>query len=303
MPTSLFSHAFRAMGSPCALHIHAVSEAEMAIACAALEAEVGRIEQKFSRYRDDSVVADINRAASAGETIELDEETSALMDFAFACHAKSAGLFDITSGVLRKAWRFPAAELPDPQAVAALLSRVGLGELDWRRPRLGFGRPGMEIDLGGIGKEYAADRGAAVLRELGVTSALVDLGGDIVALGPGPDGSGWNVALRDPDTGEAGATRIELRSGALATSGDYARCIQIDGRRYSHILDPRTGWPAQGLASASVLADSCMVAGAVATIALLEGERGPIWLESTGRPHLWIGSDGARGGTLPTTYG
>jgi thiamine biosynthesis lipoprotein len=298
-----FTHRFRSLGSPCQVDVYAADLAGAALAFAAVEAELERIEGKFSRYQQDSAVSDINRSAAAGRPIALDDETAALIDYAFACHAKSGGLFDVTSGVLRRAWSFDAAAPPEPAAVQALLPLVGMDKLIWRRPELLFRIAGVEIDLGGIGKEYAADRTAAILAALGVTSGLVNLGGDIVVLGPRPDGSPWMVQLQNPAARGQARAEVAVRRGAVATSGDYERYIEADGRRFGHILDPRSGWPVQGLASASVLAPSCMVAGSVATIAMLKGEDGPSWMAAMGLPHFWIAADDRAGGDLPGVYG
>jgi thiamine biosynthesis lipoprotein len=292
---------FTAMATDCALVVHGPDEAQAAVAFAAALAEVERIETKYSRYLPGSVTSAINAVAAAGGSIVVDEETAALLDYAAACYARSSGLFDITSGLLRTCWDFASGRLPAPEAVTALLDRVGFDKLDWAPPRIAFPRAGMEIDLGGIGKEYAVDRVVGILRDLGCGNALVNLGGDIGVTGPREDGRAWPIALRHPRAEDASAAAA-LGCGALATSGDYARCIEISGVRYGHILDPRTGWPVHGLASVTVVADTCMVAGSLATIAMLKGEAGPEWLRSLGVPHLWVGADGRHGSTLTSVH-
>jgi thiamine biosynthesis lipoprotein len=152
----------------------------------------------------------------------------------------------------------------------------------------------MELDFGGFGKEYAVDRAAAVLREMGIASALVNLGGDILVTGPAPGGAPWRVGIRHPRrTGELVAT-LSVSSGALATSGDYERFFVKDGVRYCHVLDPRSGHPVQGFQSVSVLGETCLVAGSASTIAMLKGERdGLAWLRASGVRHFCVGRDGA----------
>ncbi len=293
------------MGSPCEIQLeiaagpgHGAAGREIDAALAAAIAEVERLEARYSRYRDTSFLSEINRVAALGGTIEVDPETAGLLDYAATCHAESDGLFDITSGILRRVWRFQEQRLPAAPEVEALLSRVGWHRLDWRAPRLVFAQPGLELDFGGIVKEYAADRVAALLQARGVPHALVNLGGDIRAAGPRADGSAWQIGIRDPRRAGGILLRVALREGALSTSGDYERCIEIDGVRYGHVLDPRTGWPVRFMASASVLAPLCVVAGSASTIALLRGEGGPDWLEALGLPCLWVDVDGRAGGSL-----
>lgn len=297
----LLSHQFYAMGSDCALHVHVDTAGDGERSLAAAENEVRRIEGRYSRYRADSELARINAVAAGGGSIEVDEETAGLLTYAEACFAKSGGSFDITSGVLRAAWNFSVARLPDQSAIAVLLPRVGFDKLTWAPPRLTFGRPGLELDFGGIGKEYAADRAAEVCAGLGIRHGFVDLGGDIRVIGPQPDGRPWRIGIRDPRRPGTVATVIELDAGALATSGDYERFIEVDGRRYCHILDPCSGWPVRGIASATVVADRCLVAGSLSTMAMLKGRDGVAWLQRLGVRHVVIDEDGRRSGTEPFT--
>jgi thiamine biosynthesis lipoprotein len=290
------------MGTVCALHVYAAEQVQAATAFASAVAEVERIERKYSRYDPRSLVSAINRAAAIGGGVDIDDETAALLDYAFACHAKSDGLFDITAGLLRRVWQFSSGRLPDVESVRSLLPLIGLEKLDWRRPVLGFRIAGMEIDLGGIGKEYAVDRVASLLRDATIERGLIDFGGDMTVLGPHPDGRAWTVGLRDPRHSDTTIAEIAISRGSLATSGDYERCVKIGGRRYGHILDPHTGWPVEGLASVSALAASCMVAGSAATIAMLKGHARGDWLRSTGLAHHWVDTDGRQGNTLPTVF-
>jgi thiamine biosynthesis lipoprotein len=293
----LYRFPFRAMGSPCELHLYAGSEEAARQVAERVRADVAGIEQRYSRYRPDSLLSAINRAAGQGGTIEVDPETAALLDYAETCHRESDGLFDITSGLLRKAWDFQSGRLPDPEAIAGQLPRIGWDKLVWRSPRLEFTVPGMELDFGGIAKEYAADRAATLCLDLGLNHGLVDLGGDIRVVGPHPDGSPWLAGIQHPREPEGLLATLELHSGGLASSGDYERCMVIDGRRYSHLLDPRTGWPVQGLSAVSVAAPHCLIAGSACTIAMLKGEAGPAWLEELGLPHVWADGAGRVGGS------
>jgi FAD:protein FMN transferase len=272
---------FAAMATPCEICL----DAPPAVATVALDlalAEVARIEHRYSRYRSDSLVALINSCAG-GAAVEVDPEMAGLLNFAQHCWALSDRAFDVTSGVLREVWRPGMTQLPEPQALAATTARIGWQRVQWQPHEQGGQiqlAAGMQIDLGGIGKEYAADRAAAVLASAGVRHGYVNLGGDIAVVGPQADGTPWLVGIADPNGGPLAVAHIDLAAGGLATSGSYERFISIAGRRYGHLLDARSGWPVDGLQSVSVLAPSALVAGALATIAALMGARGVDWLRS-----------------------
>lgn len=272
----------------------AVAEAAARVA----QAEVTRIEAKYSRYLPDSVMAEINRIAAEGDRLEVDDETAELLDFAFACFESSDGLFDVSSGLLRRAWNFHSDAPPSQQVLEPLLERVGLDKVLWDRPVLSFRVSGMELDFGGIGKEYAVDRCVDVCRELGVRSGMIDLSGDIGAMGPQPDGSPWRIAVQHPLRPDESITAVSLSDGAVATSGDYARGMTVNGRRYGHLLNPKTGWPVEGLVSVTVLAPRCLAAGAVASIGMLKGAAGAEWLAKTGLRCGWVTHSGVGAGDL-----
>ncbi|TRZ56383.1 MAG: FAD:protein FMN transferase [Rhodocyclaceae bacterium] len=243
------------------------------------EAEVHRLERLWSRYRPDSMVTRINEAAGIGP-VRVDEETAGLLDYAATAWRESGGLFDVTSGVFRRVWNFSSGRIPDDDAVRNCLPLVGWEKVVWQCPEVFLPLPGMEIDFGGLGKEYAADRAAGVLSGHGCI-ALVNLGGDIVASAPRPGDEPWQVGIRDPRTANSLSGHLPLYSGAFATSGDYERRIEAAGRRYGHILNPRSGWPVPGgPASVSVLAPNCLLAGTLATVAMLKGAEAKRWLDS-----------------------
>ena len=252
-------------------------------------AEVFRIEAKFSRYRADSVLGRLH--AASGEPFEVDGETADLLDFAARCHALSDGAFDVTSGVLRRAWKFDGSDrLPSPAQVAALLPLVGWQRVTWERPFVTL-PPGMELDFGGFGKEYAADRAARALLEAAPRlGCLVNLGGDLVLSRPRADGTAWAVGIDDPHS--AGPPRIlDLEHGAICTSGDARKFLLKVGVRYSHILDPRTGWPVAGAPRlVTVAGGSCTEAGLLATLTMLAGADAEVFLAAQGVPH-WIVRD------------
>ena len=278
---------FKAMASPCELLVEGADEAQARVLLEAASAEALRIEAKFSRYRDDSVIAMLHR--SRGEPVAVDDETALLLDYAAACHAMSDGLFDVTSGVLREAWRFDGSDrVPTADRVRVLVERIGWHKLHWQRPKIVL-PPGMEIDLGGIGKEYAVDRVLALLRSQAALPMLVNFGGDLAVSGLRADGRAWQVGVERPDAQQRSAVlRLDLSAGALATSGDARRYLLKDGVRYGHILDPRDGWPVRGAPrSVTVAAGRCTEAGTLATLAMLQGPRAEEWLAGQGVPH-WV---------------
>ncbi len=254
--------------------------------------EVLRIEAKYSRYRDDSVVSVIN--ASAGiAPVAIDTETSHLLDYASICFEQSAGLFDITSGILRRVWNFNEKQPPSRAAIKPLLPLIGWRQVIRDSEHVYLPRAGMEIDFGGFGKEYAVDRAAAMLLSFGVRHAFVSLGGDVTVTGPRADGQPWQLGIRHPRNPDAVIAQLPIASGAIATSGDYERFLENDGKRYSHILDPRSGESVHVFQSVTVLAPTCLVAGSVSTIAMLKGTTGAqAWLADSGADYLAIDAEG-----------
>lgn len=265
---------FRAMASPCEVLLD-TTDAGVAHRLAAIaQSEALRVERKFSRYREDNLVYRINHAG--GAAVEVDDETAALLDYADACWHLSGGRFDITSGILRRAWRFDGStQVPDETTVATLVPHIGWDKVRWEKPRITLSA-GMEIDFGGLGKEYAVDRTVQLLRPAGI-AALVNYGGDLATTGPRTDGRGWIVGIENPESptdlgADTARTAFELVQGGIATSGDTHRFVMKHGKRYGHILDPRTGWPiADAPRSVTVAAGSCIEAGVLATLAMLHG--------------------------------
>jgi thiamine biosynthesis lipoprotein len=288
------------MGSPCEIQLFAKNLGQARRIANSAITDVNRLEALYSRYRSDSFLSAINRVAAAGGSITVDEETAGLLNYAATCHDQSDGLFDITSGILRRAWDFKSGKLPDQTQVEALLDKVGWHKLRWHPPVLEFPIPAMEVDFGGVVKEYTVDRAAALCWEAGVRHGIVNLGGDIKIIGPRADGSPWRIGIRHPRNKDGLLETLLLHEGALASSGDYERCIVLDGVRYGHVLNPKTGWPVRHLAAISVVGDFCVVAGSASTIAMLKEDSGSGWLEELGLPHLWVDVDGQSGGSLVT---
>ncbi len=267
MKHNLYSHAFKVMGGPAQVQYCAADrlpELEQAV-----EIEARRLESKYSRYQAGSILSKINAtAAKAGTTV--DDETASLIQFAFAAYEQSRGLFDITSGVLRRVWDFSEPKMPEPKQLESCLKLVGLEKVKWSNPVVKLTQEGMELDFGGIVKEYAVDRCAALVEEAGV-DGFVNFAGDLRVSTAAGSGKKWSIGIVHPRLSHTSLRSILLRQGAMATSGDYERFIEVDGRRHYHILNPKTGYSVTGLQSVTVLAPSCSLAGIASTTAMLLG--------------------------------
>jgi thiamine biosynthesis lipoprotein len=290
----LYRTVFRAMASDHELLLWSDDRARATRAAEAAVADVLRIEAKYSRYRDDSVTTRINRTAG-GAAVSIDAETASLLTYADQCHRISGGRFDLTSGVLRRAWDFRRSppRIPDAATIAAATALIGWNRVERDGSSVRLPEAGMEIDFGGIGKEYAADRAATVCAEHGIGHGLVNLGGDVRATGPQPEGEPWRVGIHHPRREGAAIATVLLESGAVATSGDYERFFEIEGKRYCHILDPGTGRPVAHWQSVSVVAPLCVVAGSFATIAMLLEREAEAFLREQGMRYVAVDADGA----------
>ncbi len=275
---------FQAMASPCMVVIDTDDASAGTRLGEVVKSEALRIEAKYSRYCP-SALTSVNQ--HSGQDVVLDEETCDLIDYAASCYELSEGLFDITSGALRRVWRFDGtAAPPEPSAVQRILPFIGWHRVSWNRPVLRLA-PGMEIDFGGIGKEYAVDRALSLAAGQSDAPLLVNLGGDLRVSGPRRDGSPWQVAIADVDQAGAMSGLLQLSQGALATSGDTYRVVKAKGVRYGHVLDPRSGWPiADAPRSVTVHAATCTEAGLLAKLALLRGAQAEAFLREE-RVRAW----------------
>jgi len=288
---SLYRMEFKAMASICEIVIGAPSQDVAMRGVELAMNEVRRIEQKYSRYQTGSVVSLINAGAGQG-WMACDDETVSLLDYADRLYQISDGLFDITSGVLRNAWNFNTPVVPGQEQLGRALALIGWSEVERRDKEIRLPKAGMEIDFGGFGKEYAADRAATILAGQGIKHGYVNLGGDLRAIGPKPDGESWVMGIQDPRVRERVVASIPITVGALATSGDYEKYFELDGRRYCHIVSPHTGQPVSFWRSVSVLAPLSVTAGTYTTIAMLKEADGLAWLEESGLPYLAIDAAG-----------
>jgi len=257
------------------------------------------MEAKLSRYQPDSLISQINRHAGSGRYTRIDTETRQLLETCRTLWRESDGVFDPTAGVLRQIWDFQSNSIGDPARLPEVLELVGFEEVSLNHEGVLLKKNGMELDLGGIGKEYAADVAASLIRQAGFTRGLVDLAGDIVALGENHLGRPWDIGIRDPVIPTQSLLTLRLENAAIATSGVYYRTLRHGPNQVSHLLDPRTGIPVEGPSSVSVVASHCLIAGAVSTVACLQPiDTAREWLERSGLDWLMIAPSGDVTGPL-----
>jgi thiamine biosynthesis lipoprotein len=288
-----YTYSFSLMGCPASFQFYAPSrDRALEVKTAVLDL-LTYYDQYYTNYSKTSFTAQINRQAGSSEGIIVDDETASLLDYAQSCYELSEGLFDITSGPLHKIWLYEAEEpsIPTDRQIAQVLTHVGWDKLIWERPRLTLPIPHMNIDFGGVVKEYAVDAGARLAHQMDIHHGVLELGGDLAVLGPRPDGQPWNVAIAAVEEHAQNLCVLPVLHGAVATSGSYARSMVINGVRYCHILNPKTGYPVQGVASITVLANLCLVAGSMTTIAFLKGRQGLAWLQNQDVPFVFVDSD------------
>lgn len=254
----------------------------------AAEEEVRRIETKYSRFRPDSILSKIN--SSDGQKTTIDAETHYLLNYASVAFELSDGLFDITAGVLSKLWDFRNGIIPSPETIRTNLAYVGFQHIRFNSNSIIL-PAGMSLDFGGIGKEYAVDCAAAICKSAGITHGIIDLGGDLHVIGPQPDNRPWKVGVRNPRVPENAIAELAITQGGLSTSGDYERYFEHSGKRYCHLLLPKTGMPVSYWASVSVVAPSCLLAGTLSTIAMLKQSDARMWLDEQEIQYLGIHPD------------
>jgi thiamine biosynthesis lipoprotein len=235
--------------------------------------EVDRVEDRLTVFRETSDLVGLNRRA-ARESVAVDSELMSLLSACRTLSVDTEGAFDPTSTPLSRCWGFLKREgrLPSESEIEAARACVGMGAvaLDETATAVRFQREGMELNLGGIGKGYALDRVAVRLGESGVDHALISAGGSSLRA-VGGRGFGFRVDLCSPARG-APLVRLRLRGASLGTSGASLQFVEVGGRRYGHVIDPRTGWPAGGILSASVVTDDATSADALSTAFLVGGE-------------------------------
>lgn len=245
--------------------------------------EVEALEARLSHYRPDSEISDLNVRA-AFEPVLMEGSVFELIRRCVALSEATHGAFDCTAGPLIRCWGFfrGQGKLAEPEAVEAARAMVGSRflELNPAERTIHFQREGMQVHLGGVGKGYAVDEVVASLRRLGIEAALIHGGtSTIYALGAPPGQDAWEIGLRDPADPEQRLGVVQLRDQALSTSGDYEQFFEVGDRRYNHILDPRTGYPARETRSATVVAENATDSDALSTAAFVLGDEAA--------RHLW----------------
>jgi FAD:protein FMN transferase len=235
---------------------------------------VEAFEAKYSRFRPDSLLSQIN-AAAGREWVAVDAEMEQMFKLCDTLHFMTQGVLDPTALPLIRLWNWKAvpAVIPAPEQIAAALRLVGWPKVKRAPGKVFLPESGMALDFGGFGKEYAVDIVSQIAGGCGIADVLVDFGHDLRVLGAPPGRPAWHIGLEDPaHPGTAWASFAVFGNRGVASSGDYIRCFTIDGRRYGHIIDPRTGWPvANGCSQATVVAGTCLHAGVLSTTAFVLG--------------------------------
>jgi thiamine biosynthesis lipoprotein len=234
---------------------------------------VSAFEAKYSRFRPDSLVSRINTAAGR-EWTEVDAEMDGLLSLCDKLHFMTQGVLDPTTLPLIRLWNYKARppRIPDAAEIAAARVLVGWKKVQRAPGKIFLPAAGMALDFGGFGKEYAVDIVAQLALDHGITAALVDFGHDLRAIGIPPGRPAWHIGLEDPRQPGVAAGSIGVSGKGVASSGDYLRCFVVGGKRFGHIIDPRTGWPVtNGCTQATVIAGSCLQAGVLSTTAFVLG--------------------------------
>jgi thiamine biosynthesis lipoprotein len=266
--------SFKALGTTCEVQYAAPHGDEQAAGFErAATAWVNAFEAKYSRFRPDSLVSRIN-AAAGREWIAVDAEMEGLLKLCDALHFMTQGVLDPTSLPLIQLWNYKTdtPRLPADSEIAAARALVGWKRVQREPGKVFLPETGMALDFGGFGKEYAVDFVVQLASDHGLACALVDFGHDLRAVGLPPGKPAWHIGLEDPLQPGTSALSVALIGKAIASSGDYLRGFTLNGKRYGHIIDPRTGWPvANGCVQATVIAGSCLQAGVLSTTAFVLG--------------------------------
>ncbi|MGZ8898540.1 MAG: FAD:protein FMN transferase [Limisphaerales bacterium] len=273
-----YDFTFEAMGTRCRILCGGSAHAAKLFTSEALK-WIASFEFRYSRFIPTSLISRINDSAGK-QWIEIDPETERLLDLCHELHFISQGALDPTALPLIRIWDWKRGSIPHENEVRDALKKVGWKRIQRAPGKLLLPEPGMALDLGGIGKEYAVDYITSLALSFGINSLLVDFGQDIRVHGSPAGGKPlWHVGLQDPTRPNSCWAGLGVVDRAVATSGDYIRHFKSDGRRYGHIIDPRTGYPvSNGVLSVSVVAPLCSLAGALSTAAFILGAQDGIAL-------------------------
>ena len=266
--------SFPALGTLCEVQYASTGGDEQAAAFErAVTSWVNAFEAKYSRFRPDSLVSRINAAAGRA-WVEVDAEMEGLLKLCDTLFFMTQGVLDPSALPLMALWNYKAAvpRIPSASEISAARERVGWRKVQRAPGKVFLPEPGMALDFGGFGKEYAVDVAAQIAGDHGIKSALVDFGHDLRAVGVPPGRPAWHIGLEDPHHPGTPSGSMAIVGKGVASSGDYLRRFVIEGKRYGHIIDPRTGWPvANGCLQATVVAGTCLQAGVLSTTAFVLG--------------------------------
>lgn len=272
-----YSVSFCAMGTACEILFSARSTSAASDFKRIAFRWLSEFEAKYSRFIDSSLISEINRSAGR-QGVEIDESTQELLSLCDWYHWMTGGIFDPTALPLLLLWEAKKGlqGLPSPACIQQARSRVGWPKVQRAGGKVMLPEPGMMLDIGGIGKEYAVDHVVGLALDSGIENILVDFGRDLRVHGQPPEKGLWRIGLENPEAPGRCWCGVAQDKGAVCTSGDYARFIEVDGKRYGHIIDPRSGYPVHnGCRSVTVLAPTCTEAGLLATTSfILGGEQG-----------------------------
>jgi FAD:protein FMN transferase len=269
----LFRHRWNALGTPCEIQFVCAETAQADAFMYEAVNWVAQFEDRYSRFRPESLLSKIN-AAAGRHWVDVDAEMDHMIGLCQTLHFMTRGVLDATALPLMRLWNYhaPRSQLPSTQEVAEAKKLVGWHLVQREPGRIFLPMAGMALDFGGWGKEFAVDAVAQLARAHGINDVLVDFGHDLRAIGNPPGKPAWHVGLEDPRQPGTYRGSLGIRDRGVACSGDYLRHVNIGGRRYGHIVDPRTGWPvANGCEQVTVVAPSCLQAGVLSTAAFILG--------------------------------
>lgn len=277
-------YRWSALGTNCELQFVCEDPARAAAFQHAAVGWVATFEARYSRFRPDSMLSRIN-AAAGQSSVPIDAEMDQMLNVCAALHEMTQGILDATALPLMRLWDYRSGQpkIPTPAEITQTRQLVGWKKVQ-RKPGHAFlPQAGMALDFGGWGKEFAVDAVAQIARDHGIANVLVDFGHDLRALGTPPGKPGWHIGVEDPARPGTYRTSIAVRDRGIASSGDYLRNFTVNGRRYGHIIDPRSGTPvSNGCLQVTVIAPTCLQAGVLSTAAfVLGGEKGIALIQQT----------------------
>ena len=279
VPAKEYQYSNFLFGAQCNIRFQFIHEARAREMIDVIDLELTRLDSLLNYFSEASLVSELNRASR----VRAPSDIIFLFTLCDSVSRLTDGLFDITVAPLLEAWGFYSGEMKMPMAreIERARNLIGYEKVTIRGDSV-FIEPSMRVDLGGIAQGFAADRAADILRQNHVKSALIDIGGEILAIGRSPEQRPWRVGIKNP-RGEGIVETVELDDSAVSTSGDYEKFFMIEGKRYPHIIDPRTGMPAREFASVTVFSRDAAFCDAISTAAaVIGGKRAIDFLDSLG---------------------